>query len=246
MPTLLLSARHSEDTQRLWRACIEAKWDVQRVHGWKVPDVLSQDAVVYGEPLFGRLVAQTLNLWLAEPPIDWLPRVPAHWRGREVRLTTLADARKITERTFIKPADEKCFDARVYESGTELPAPGPLPDDLPVLVQEIVSWSVEYRCFVADRRVATLSAYWRKGASAKSNEEMWDAEPGELREATEFCERFVSENENLVTDAAAVDVGVIENHGWAVIECNAAWASGIYGCDPVEVLPVLRRACRPK
>jgi len=38
---------------------------------------------------------------------------------------------------------------------------------------------------------------------------------------------------------------VIRNHGWAVIECNAAFASGIYGCDPVAVLPVLRRACQP-
>ena len=47
------------------------------------------------------------------------------------------------------------------------------------------------------------------------------------------------------SDFLVVDVGVIRNHGWAVIECNAAFSSGIYGCDPVAVLPVLRRACVP-
>ena len=60
-------------------------------------------------------------------------------------------------------ADEKCFDARVYSSGAELPAPGPLPETLPVLVQGIVEWTVEYRSFVLDRKVPAISAYWRDG-----------------------------------------------------------------------------------
>src|SRR5262249_22101343 len=33
MPTLLLSARQTDDAQKLWRACIAEKWDVVRVHG---------------------------------------------------------------------------------------------------------------------------------------------------------------------------------------------------------------------
>jgi hypothetical protein len=28
---------------------------------------------------------------------------------------------------------------------------------------------------------------------------------------------------------------------WAVIEANPAWASGIYDCDPVQVLHVLEQ-----
>src|SRR5437867_2201649 len=147
MPTLLLSARQTDDAQQLWRACIAAKWDVVRVHGWQVPSLPASDIAVYGEPLLAQQVAQTLGLRLVEPPLDWLPRLPVRWPGREVRLTTLAEARKVTDRVFIKPADEKCFDARVYSSGAKLPAPGPLPEDLPVLVQEIVEWTIEFRCF---------------------------------------------------------------------------------------------------
>ncbi|HNB74240.1 MAG TPA: hypothetical protein PLS70_24185 [Acidobacteriota bacterium] len=39
-----------------------------------------------------------------------------------------------------------------------------------------------------------------------------------------------------------IDVGVISGKGWAVVEANAAFGSGIYGCDPAQVLPVLAEA----
>lgn len=45
--------------------------------------------------------------------------------------------------------------------------------------------------------------------------------------------------------AAVIDVGVIAGRGWAVVEQNAAWGSGIYGCDPQQVLEVLRHAATP-
>jgi hypothetical protein len=245
MPTLLLSARQTDDAQLLWRACIAAMWDIVRVHGWQAPSLPAADVAIYGEPLFAQHVAQTLGLRLVEPPLDWLPRLPARWRGRDVRLTTLADVRNVAERAFIKPADEKCFDARVYSSGAELPVPGPLPDDLPVLVQEVVEWTIEFRCFVLERKVAAVSVYWRDGQLAKSEDGTWISSYVELNEATEFCESVLRDPNVAVPDAVVLDVGVIRNHGWAVIECNAAFSAGIYGCDPTAVLPVLRRACIP-
>ena len=42
--------------------------------------------------------------------------------------------------------------------------------------------------------------------------------------------------------ARTFDVRIIEDRGWAVVEQNAAWGSGIYGCDPEQVLEVLRVA----
>jgi hypothetical protein len=245
MPTLLLSPRQTEDAQQLWQACITEKWQVTRAHGWRVPDIPPEEVVVYGEPLFALHVAQTLGLRLQEPPVDWLPRLPLRWRGREVRLTTLAEARAVSARSFIKPAEEKCFEARVYASGAELPSPGPLPESLPVLVQEVVDWSTEFRCFVADRKVETVSAYWRGGQPAKTEDGLWTASDTELERARHFCESVLNDSSVPVPEAVAMDVGVIQNRGWAVIECNAAWGAGIYGCDPVAVLRVLRRACSP-
>lgn len=43
-----------------------------------------------------------------------------------------------------------------------------------------------------------------------------------------------------------LDIGTISGRGWAVVEANAAWGSGIYGCDPMEVLGVIRHATKPK
>jgi hypothetical protein len=243
MPTLLLSARQTDDAQKLWRACIAEKWDVVRVYGWRVPEISSKDVAVYGEPLFAHHVAQSLGLQLLEPPIDWLPKLPHRWLCRDVRLMTLAEARKTTTRSFIKPADEKCFDARIYSSGAELPAPGPLPEDLPVLVQEVVEWATEFRCFVLDRKVLTASPYWHDGQLAKSEDGSWSAGNDQLEDAIGFCESVLKDETVCLPDAIALDVGIIQNRGWAVVECNAAFSSGTYGCDPIEVLRVLRGAC---
>ena len=245
MPTLLLSSRQTEDAQKLWRACIDEKWKVIRLHGWRVPDISPQDVAVYGEPLFAQHVAQTLGLRLQEPAIDWLPKLPHRWRGRDVHLATLAEARKVATCSFMKPAEGKCFEARVYSSGAELPPPGPLPEELPVLVQEVVDWTIEFRCFLIDRKVMTSSAYWRDGKPAKAEDGSWSASEAELEEANRFCETVLADQTVTFPDAVAVDVGVIRTRGWAVIECNAAFGSGIYGCGPLEVLRVLRRACAP-
>jgi hypothetical protein len=245
MPTLLLSARQTDDAQKLWRACIAEKWEVVRVHGWRVPEVSSRNVAVYGEPLFAQHVAKTLGLNLLEPPVDWLPKLPHRWRCRDVRLMTLAEARKISSRSFIKPADEKCFDAKVYSSGSELPGPGPLPEDLPVLMQEVVQWKTEFRCFILDRKVKTASPYWHNGQSAKSEDGFWSVAKERIEEAVGFCEEVLAEKSVALPDAIALDVGTIEDRGWAIVECNAAFGSGLYGCDRVEVLSVLQRACAP-
>jgi hypothetical protein len=40
-----------------------------------------------------------------------------------------------------------------------------------------------------------------------------------------------------------IDIGKIVGRGWAVVEANPAWGSGIYGNDPDEVLNVLAKSC---
>lgn len=241
MPTLILTARQTDDAQKLWRACVASDWQVVRVHGWNVPSVEDKQMAVYGEPLFARHVAASLKLRLAEPMDDFLPRLDWKWRRREVELVDLSAATEIRGRRFFKPAAEKSFPAATYESGAAIPAAG-LPDSLPVLVQEIVSWSVEYRCFVAEGRVAGASAYCRDGELTIDQEGQWPSPEAEQQEAVAFC------NELLATDTGlprgvAVDVGRLANSEWAVVEANAAHSSGIYGCDAGAVLNCLLSAC---
>jgi hypothetical protein len=151
MPTLLLTPRQTEDAQALWRGSVSLGWHVHRVHGWKVPEVTITDVAVYGEPLLATHIAQTLGLELLGPADDWLPSIPECWRKRSVLFTTMKQARECAEPRFIKSAAGKEFDARVYESGKDLPRGQMISDSLPVLIQEIVRWDVEYRCFVSER-----------------------------------------------------------------------------------------------
>lgn len=179
-----------------------------------------------------------------QPTSEWLAQVPARYRKRAVHYTNLGEARKIHAPVFLKPAEHKLFAAQVYSSGHILPHGSELPDDLPVLISEPVTWRVEYRCFVLDRRVEALSPYWRSGRSPQRCGR-GPADPDERRAALAFARTMLADPEVLFPPAGVLDVGEIEGGGWAVVEANPAWASGLYDCKPARILHVLRRACIP-
>jgi hypothetical protein len=243
MKTLILSPRCTPDSIALYGAALEAGWEVERLLSWRPPSYLCQtDAAIYGEPLFVAVVASELSISLLEPHFGWLADLPRKYLLREVYFTTLDEARKYSSRAFIKPADDKCFPTGVYDSGSDLPIPAVLPDSTPVLISEPVVWDVEFRFFVADRRVATFSPYARRDCDWIS-EGQWKATELEEKEALELCSQLAADPTIQLPPSMVVDIGRIENRGWAVVEANAAWASGIYGCDPRRVLQCVARAC---
>lgn len=243
MPTLILPPRYTEDSNLVRKAAIEAGWKVERVQGWRAPEWLRDvDPVLYGEPLFAAVVADTLGLALLEPPFNWLSTIPREWLCRDVRFMTLGDARNEGP-AFIKPADDKCFAARVYDSGNDLPTSDVLPDTTPVLVSESVNWHVEFRCFILDRKLLTLSPYLREGELCRADDGSWVTNGDEIEEARDFIGRVLADDRVPLPPAVVVDIGIISDSGWAIVESNAAWGSGIYGCDAGEVLKVIRRAC---
>ena len=242
MPTLVLPPRYTTDTIAVARAAAVAGWHVERLSSWRVPDWLrGQHVAVYGEPLFAAVIAGDLGVALLEPPFNWLPNLPAVYRRRDVRLATLAEARQLRAPAFVKPADDKCFPPAVISSGEILPNETVLPGSTPVLIAEPVRWEVEFRCFVLDRAVVTLSPYLRAGELAEAPDGSWTDDRAEA--AGEFARSVVADDTVELPPAVVVDVGIIEGSGWAVVESNAAWGSGIYGCDPAAVLSVVRRAC---
>ncbi len=241
MTTLVVSSRHTEDNQALWRAATARGWDVVRARGIRVPEVNDHELIIYVESLFAPAVAKSLGRSLHEVPEDWLVRLPLQWKSRHVALTVLSEARKLSSPRFIKPPNDKSFAAQVYESGTELPVE--FDDDMSVLISEPVSWEGEYRCFCLDGKVLTVSPYYRSGGHAKrSNYEITEAERASV---IDFAEAVLAEASQYTPNAVVIDVGELTGQGLAVVEANAAWGSGIYGCDPDAVLEVLRRAVCP-
>ena len=196
--------------------------------------------MAYGEPLFVALMAETFNYALIEPRFDWLPNLPSKYRCRNIELTTLEEARKREGELFAKPADDKCFAASVYKNGSSIKASELLPGNIPVLISDVVKWTLEYRFFILERTVATGSLYAVNGelATDKGSSEMH-------AKASRFVEDILADTELKLPPAAVLDVGLLDNSKWAVIESNPAFGSGIYFCDPTKVLPVLARSFVP-
>jgi hypothetical protein len=243
--TLVLSPRITDESAGLGAASRRAGWDVVRLEGWRPPDHLrSRRATLYGDVLFVEVLAAALGLALIEAPSPWLPALPEVYVRRRVWESALGEARGHTASAFVKPADGKSFPAAVYESGNWLGGDDGLPLSTPVLTADPVEWEVEFRCFVLDRTVTTWSPYLRGRRLAAAPDGTWPAGEVEVREALAFAAAFLADPVVQVPPAMVLDVGRIRGRGWAVVEANGAWASGIYGASPDLILSVLAGATR--
>ncbi|WP_237226688.1 hypothetical protein [Rubinisphaera sp. JC750] len=103
MTTLVLSSRHSEDNQILWREAIRRDWSIVRAKGIRVPEIQDAEIVIYAESLFAPTIADCLNRTLLTPAEDWLVQLPKEYTRRSIELMRLGEARSIRRPAFIKP-----------------------------------------------------------------------------------------------------------------------------------------------
>jgi ATP-grasp domain, R2K clade family 2 len=243
---LILPPRYSVDSIALYQAAAAIEnWKVERLQGWRIPENFNKDRnfAIYGESLFGAVVSEQLNLSLIEPHFEWLANLPQKFTLREIHSVTFKEAKEHNIKSFFKPADDKCFPAKVYDSGSQLNEFTSLSENTPVIISEPVKWNAEFRFFVADGIVETFSPYSRNGELIQNEQGQWLATSEENQNAIELCQNLIAEYSENIPPAVVIDIGEIEGRGWAVVEANPCWASGIYGCEPVKVLKVLKRAC---
>lgn len=246
MTLLVLSGRYSDDSQLLWRSAIEIGWDIHRALRYDVPILSSNPKCCYGEVLFCDIMAQKLGLGLLEPLDGWLAmHVPEAFLKRHVGFRFAKDLGSIQEPRFIKPANDKLFKAGIYESGSAVPEVHPF---CAVLVSEIVDFEYEVRCWVLDRKVMTAALYRFVDDPSEP-----DGVPTQhfVDEATGWLQGMLDvlgdDRALYLPSAVVVDVGFIRGKGWAVVEANPCWASGVYeGADPMKILPLILRAAGPR
>lgn len=121
-----------------------------------------------------------------------------------------------------------------------------LADDVPVLISDVVQWEIEFRCFLLDGKVVTLSPYLRNQNRLETEDGSFPATDAEFAAAEEFAHHVARESAGMLPPGVVIDIGLMRNGAtreWAVIEANQAWGAGIYGGDPAAVLPILRRVC---
>jgi hypothetical protein len=241
MKTLILPPKYSEESNRMRKAALAAGWKVERLTSWRVPEHLKgQEVSIYAEPLFAARVEDALGIRFPAPPEDWLLHLPMEMVRRQIRSMTLAEARGLQGRWFVKPADFKTFKAGVFADGAELPGEEKVAGTEPVLVSEVVHWESEFRFFMREGKALAGSVYFRNGETAEQDGK-WKCASEEYKAARQLAEAAFAATREHLPEVVVIDTGLIRGKGWAVIEANPAWGSGLYGSDPAEVLKVLER-----
>jgi hypothetical protein len=244
--TLVFSPRANETSQALAVVAYRRGLLTEHLTGWRVPEgfTLGGPAHLYAGPLFADAVAADLGIGLLEPPEDWLTQLPPALIRRRIRLATMEEAWQLRVPAFMKPPNDKSFPARLYRDGTQLPGPDAVDAAEPVLISDPVCFTAEFRLHVLDGAVLTASQYATDGDLDVAALE--DHPAG--AEVLAFAEAALADLAETLPSAVVVDIGLIDVDGRevpAVVEANAAWASGHYAADPEAVLDVVLRAAGP-
>lgn len=238
MPTLVIGPTTIEDPDILAKAAEERGWEVVRIYRKFVTPAFKaiKDPVIWSPSEYAEFIAKELNVDLVRIHKRWLPMMPYHLAKRKIVLAPLKAIETVAFPCFIKPPIEKGFKAQVYNSiedfGKELKE---INLEEEILIQEPVEWEVEYRVYMLDEQPLTWAPYKRDGKTNKS-----EFRDEEIEEFKEFIKTLVKDY--FVPEVCVLDVGKIKNKGWAVVEANGAYGSGIYKCDPDKVLDVLEKA----
>lgn len=247
--TLVFSPRANDTSHALASVAHRRGLLTEHLTGWRVPEgfLVGGPAHLYAGPLFADAVAADLGIALLEPPDDWLTRLPREAVRREIRMLTMAEAWTLRTPSFLKPPNDKSFPAGLYLDGTRLPGPDAVDSDTAVLASDPVRFTTEFRLHVLDGEIVTGAQYAIDGDL--------DIEPldghAQRDQILGFARDVLSECGDTLPSAVVVDVGLIADADGpgkpapAVIEANAAWASGHYAADPERVLDVVLRAAGP-
>ena len=254
---LLISAQRTSTTVLLAEAAERRGLVVHELTGPTVLQALAgHDVYWYGGPRAALRAVRELRIGLLEPLDDWLTLLPHRFVGREITLSTLAHARQMTRPAFVKPPREKSLPAAVYANGSRLPRADELGPETPLLISEVVTFTVEYRLFVLDREIVTGSRYAVHG---RLDPAPLTGDPNEqaVREfAAELLHPPITDpigewtGRGSVPSAFVLDIGLIESpetgaQQWAVVEANMAWFAHCYAADPDRVLDVVLRSAGP-
>jgi hypothetical protein len=239
---MFLHNRHTPDDQDIWKEAIRRGWNTARVNQIDVKDKMEGFDFVryYGNTLHGAQIENQLPFKFV--PIDYsiLAKISDYYTSRHIHYMRFADLKQpVQEDLFIKPARDKFFEAKVYLRGSMIEGT-PQGDDM-VYVSDVVRFMDEVRCFVLDGEIQTASLYRIDGISYREV----DMPPEEInfddqlkdtiipKWTKEICSKFK------LPRGVVIDFGRFHDGGWAVIEFNEAWASGLYYCRPDKCFDVI-------
>lgn len=234
-----LSPIYTEDSNNLKKASLNSPYELNRFNAkWSVPQAFREDVIaVYGEDIYAEIVAEQCNLTLTKPDDNWLSKISEEFTKRKISYGQLKDFVH-EENIFIKCSDFKSFKAGVFDKVTDIKGFDTLDLESMVFTSEVVKWELEVRCFVVNNEIKTHSSYWRNNAFDTNS-----LSETEQKDLFEFFNSFIQQYARTLPKAIVLDFGIIKEKGWALIEANPAWCSGLYACDAEKALEVVVESC---
>ena len=200
--------------------------------------------ILYASKMLATIVSEACGVDFVRPPNDWLARLPERYLKRLVTYHATAPEVWPSKPTFIKCADSKWFPGMVYQPEEMAPL-AELMDEDGILISEPVHFETEFRTFVLDGLVMDVSSYMANGVPTQT-ENGWLSFPALEEMAACFVEEMLLQPDVDSPKSFVVDVGMIAGKGWAVIEANESWYSGLYACDREKVLETIEGAVVPR
>lgn len=236
---IALSPIYTEDSNNLKKASINSPYELNLFNAkWNVPEEFRADVIaVYGEDIYAEIVAEQCNLTLTKPDDNWLSMISEEFTKRKISYGQLKEFVD-EENIFIKCFDFKSFKAGVFDKVRNIKGFDSLDLESTVFTSEVVKWELEVRCFVLNNEIKTHSSYWRNNAFNTN-----PLSETEQKELFEFFKDFIQKYSSTLPNAIVIDFGIIKGKGWALIEANPAWCSGLYDCDATKALEVIVESC---
>ncbi|WP_126653998.1 ATP-grasp domain-containing protein [Chryseobacterium aureum] len=236
---IALSPMYTEDSNNLKKASLNSSYTLNRFNAkWNIPEEFRSDVIgVYGEDIYAEIVAEQCNLTLTKPDDSLLSKISEEFTKRKILYGKLKDFEH-EENIFIKCSDFKSFKAGVYQKITDIKGFDSLDQEITVFTSEVVEWELEVRCFVLNNEIKTFSSYWRNDAFDTN-----ELSEREKKDLFTFFESFIQKYSSTLPAGIVLDFGIIKGKGWALIEANPAWCSGLYACDAKAALEVIVKSC---
>lgn len=229
--TLLISDKPDEE-----RDAVANVWErhggmVSRLgRFWDPPAIDTNSVRIYGSTSFVLVLREKLGFDLCTPADDLIFSLPSEALRRRIQKHRLDEAEQFQYPLFIKPVIPKLFAAHVYSGLAELRSECEgLGDDTAVFTSTVVSFLAEARTFILEGKVLDCALYEGDGNVQ-----------GAAAAAAHFA-RYPFLPRTLV-----IDVGLIRDEGWVVIELNAAWGAGLNGCKAERIWPSIAAASGPQ
>ena len=126
-------------------------------------------------------------------------------------LHLLGDIKSTAHSKFVKSVND-IFPSQVYKRGSDIPSD--LLDEK-ILVQDAIEFTTEFRCFISDRELISISPYLKDGQLHMESSEK------ELDSARIFAYRILCTDIDM-PPSFVLDVGKLATDKWAIVDVNPA------------------------